>query len=90
MYAMEKDHFKVTYDRVDDICYIELSVDEETKNHNEVDSNIDSPFVPEIKDSKYCPVTSYLTYIMCLSRYVPYLRCKGMEVVMLGSPSVVV
>ena len=47
---------------------MELAVDEETKNHKEVDKDIYSPFMTEIKDSKYCPVTSYLTYVMSISK----------------------
>ena len=72
MNGMMKNHFKVVYDERD-ICYVELAVDEETKNHKEVDKDIDSPFMPEIRDSKYCPVTTYLTYCMSLTKYSDYL-----------------
>ena len=65
--------FKVTFDKECDIHYVELVVDGETKKHKEEDSDTDSPFMPEIKDSKYCPVISYLTYYMSLSRDSPYL-----------------
>ena len=52
MYGMLKNHFKVTYDDKTDIHYVKLAVDEETKNQKEVDKDIDSPFMPEIRDAK--------------------------------------
>ena len=52
MYHMEKDHFKVVYDEKRDTRYVELAKDEETKNHKECDSDINSPFMPEMKGSK--------------------------------------
>ena len=67
MYNMKRDHFKLSFDEQRGIRYIKLAKDKETKNHKEVDQDIESGFLPEMKDSKYCPVTSYLTYIMSLS-----------------------
>ena len=32
-----------------------------------IDKDIDSSFMPEMKDSKYCPVTSYLSYNISLN-----------------------
>ena len=68
MYQMKKDYFKLVYDAEHDICYLELAVDEETKNHKEITNDLESIFMPEIKDSKYCIVTSFLTYEMSLNR----------------------
>ena len=68
MYNMKKDHFKLSFDEHRSIHYIELAKDEETNNHKETDQDIECGFMPEMKGSKYCPVTSYLTYIMSLSR----------------------
>ena len=68
MYKMKKDHFKLWYDEVLDLRYVELAVSEETKNHKETNTDTESGLMPEMKDNKYCPVTSYLTYIMSLSR----------------------
>ena len=42
MYHMEKDHFKAVYDEERDTRYVELAKDEETKNHKECDSDIES------------------------------------------------
>ena len=47
--------------------YVTKAVDEETKNHKETDQDIISGFMPEIKDSKYCPVSSYIKYVNALS-----------------------
>ena len=73
MYEMQKNHFKVTYDEQRDLRFVELAVDKETKNHKEIDKDTDSPFMPEMKNSKYCPVTSYLTYYMSLTPDCDYL-----------------
>ena len=67
-YEMRKDHFKLSFDSDRDLRYIKLAVDESTKTHKEVDQDIKSPFMPEMKDDKNCPVTSYLTYIMPLNK----------------------
>ena len=64
---MKKDHFKLYFDEQRSIRYIELAKDEETKNHKECDQDIQSGIMPEMKDSKYCPITSYLIYIMSLN-----------------------
>ena len=67
MYKINKDHFKLVYDKQRDTRYIKLAVDKETENHTEWDSDINCGFMPKMKDSKYCPVTLYLTYIMSLN-----------------------
>ena len=67
IHAMLKDNFEVTTDPDTSLHYVCIAKDEETKNHKETDSDIISGFMPEIKDSKYCPVTSYLRYVKALS-----------------------
>ena len=67
VYGMKKSQFRLVCDDEKDICYIELAEDEETKNHKETDIDIDSHFMSKMKDSKCCPVTSYLTYFMSLN-----------------------
>ena len=68
MYTMKKDYFKLCYDKVQDLRYVELAVDKETKNLKETNSDIESGLMPEMKDNKYCPVTSYLIFLLSLSR----------------------
>ena len=66
MHAMVKDDFKLVTDPTG-VRYITKARDEETKNHKETDQDIISGFMPEQKDDKYCPVTSYLKYVNGLS-----------------------
>ena len=67
IHAMLKDTFEVTTDQDTGIRYVTKVKDEETKNHKETDEDIVCGFMPEIKDSKYCPVKSYLKYLNALS-----------------------
>ena len=67
MHSMLKDHFEVITDRESGLKYVMISKDEETKNHKETDSDIISGFMPQIPDSKYCPVSSFECYFDALS-----------------------
>ena len=67
MHSMLKDTFKLEVDLKTGLRYITKAKDEETKNHKETDQDIISGYMTEIKDSKYCPVTSYLRYLEALS-----------------------
>ena len=64
---MEKDTFKLEVDLNSGLRYIIKVKDEETKNHKETDQDIISGFMAEKKESKYCPVTSFLRYTNALS-----------------------
>ena len=68
IHAMTKDTFKMTTDRNNGIRYIVKAVDEETKNHKETDKDIVSAFMPEMRDSIYCPVSSFMRYLNALSK----------------------
>ena len=54
-------------DEATNMTYIVRAEDKETKNHKEVDGSIISGFMPEIPNSKMCPVQSFLTYLYSLS-----------------------
>lgn len=73
VYSFKKDTFKLSHHEEWDLRYIEKAVDEETKNHKGIDKGIPSGFMPEIKGSKYCPVTSYLTYLYSLDPLCEWL-----------------
>ena len=47
-------------------CVIKV-VDEETKNHKTIDSEITTGRMPQMPGSKYCPVSSFETYMAHLS-----------------------
>ena len=66
MHEMLKRTFKLEVDPNTGLRYIARAVDEETKNHKETDQDIISGFMTEQKDSKYCPVDSYLCYFETL------------------------
>ena len=67
IHAMLKDDFKIFTDSTTGLKYIKKVKDEETKYHKETDQDIITGFMPEIKDSKYCPVSSYIKYVNALS-----------------------
>ena len=56
VYEMMKSTFKIVRDRDTDIAYITRGQDEQTKNHKEVDKDINAGYMPEMPASKYCPV----------------------------------
>ena len=53
--------------------YIKRVQDEETKNHKAYNEDIQTTFMPEIKDNKMCPIQSYLTQLYSLSLDSDYL-----------------
>ena len=73
IYDMKIGDLKLVKDRATNRSFVIKVRDEETKNHKECDSDIDSPFMPEIPESKYCPVQSYLTYLYALDKSVDFL-----------------
>lgn len=80
IYTFTKDTFKLSHHEEWDLRYIEKAIDEESKNHKDMDNGIPCGFMPEIKGSKFCPVTSYLTYLYSLDPSMPWLwqtpKCK--------------
>ena len=67
VHAMLKDHFEVMTDQDTGLRYVKIAKDEETKNNKEIDQDIITGFMPEMRGDKMCPVTSYLRYINALS-----------------------
>ena len=67
IYGILKYDFQLITDKDTGVHYIKKVKDEETKNHKETDKDIVTGFMPEIKGSKFCPVTSYLMYVNALS-----------------------
>ena len=72
IYHWTKDTFKTITDE-SGIVYVKKVEDEETKNHKEIDSEIITAFMPEMRGSKYCPVMSFMTYVSALSSETKYL-----------------
>lgn len=72
---------EVKTDRATDHSYLIKVCDEETKNHKECDSDVDSPFMPEIPNSKYYSVQSYLTYLFVQDKSVDFLATTKDEVI---------
>ena len=65
---MTKDTFEISTDPTTGTKFIQKVVDEETKNHKEVDGAIVTGYMPEFpNDDKLCPVTSFLTYLYSLT-----------------------
>ena len=73
IYNWTKDTFRIVTDATTQITYIEKVEDEQTKNHTEMDSEVITGYMPEIKGSKMCPVMSFTTYISALSPLSNYL-----------------
>ena len=67
IYNWTKKTFEVKTDEATGIAYIDKIEDEQTKNHQEVDSEIITAFMPEQRGSKMCPVMSFTTYVSALS-----------------------
>ena len=66
---MTKSTFKLSTDPTTSTKFIEKAEDEETKNHNKVDGDIATGFMPELpNDHCLCPMTSYLMYLYSLSK----------------------
>ena len=68
---MKKSDFELVHDRETDQSYIVKYTYEEI-NHKEFDSDIDSPFMPEIPMSNHYPVQSFLIYLYALDKSVKF------------------
>ena len=64
---MTKTTFKTDYDEQSKLWYVRKQRDENDKNHDENDSEIVTGYMPQIKFSKFCPVTSFDNYLSRLS-----------------------
>ncbi|KAK3084776.1 hypothetical protein FSP39_018694 [Pinctada imbricata] len=62
MHMMSKTTFSLKTDPESGLQYITKSADELTKNHRGNDKENTTGSMPEIPDSPYCPVTSFLKY----------------------------
>ena len=60
---MKIDTFKVVFDQQLDLIYIKKDKDELTKNDKEVNSELITGYMPEMKGSKFCPVESFREYL---------------------------
>ena len=67
IYNWTKNTFKIKTDDAIGITYIEKVKDELSKNHQEVDSEIITAFMPEQRGSRMCPVLSFTTYLSALN-----------------------
>ena len=66
---MTKNTFELKSHPETGIKYIEKVIDEETKNHKEVDGQIVTGYMPEMPNQhKLCSVQSFLTYIYSLTK----------------------
>ena len=61
MESMKKDHFKLDFDEKTELWRVVKAKDELTKNHKEIGSII-SGIMPQNKDDRLCPVSSYVKY----------------------------
>ena len=77
IYDMTKSTFKCITDRETGVSYVTRAEDEATKNHKEGDNAIISGYMPELPGSKYCPVQSFMTYIISLDKRVNHLWQKA-------------
>ena len=65
-----KKTFSLQLDTNTGIRYIKKDIDELTKNHQELDPEMVNAAMPEVPNSKLCPVKSFMTYMSKL-----HLRC---------------
>lgn len=72
LYQFTKETFKLKHNEEQDLRYIEKVQDEKTKNH-QTNGPIVSGHMPELKGNRFCPVTSYLTYLYSLDPKCPWL-----------------
>ena len=64
---MKTDTFKVIFDNQVDVIYVKKTQDELTKNHKEVNCEIITGYIPEMRGLPYCPVDSFREYISHLN-----------------------
>lgn len=73
LYSFTKETFKLKHNEEQDLRYIEKVQDEQTKNHTDDNVPIVSGHMVELKGNRFCPVTSYLTYLYSLDPKCPWL-----------------
>lgn len=73
LHDFTKEFFQLRHNEEQDLRYIVKVKDEQTKNHQGVDGPVISGHMPELKGSKFCPVTSYLTYLYSLDPKIDWL-----------------
>ena len=78
MEKMGKDHFKLEFDKKQELWFVMKSKDELTKNHKEI-GEIISGLMPENRDDKMCPVRSYRKYMEHLNPENKFLWQKPLE-----------
>ena len=66
MELMTKDWFSMMTNPKTGLKYIVKVVDEETKNHKDLDQEVTSAMMPEMPGNKMCPVKSYIKYFTAL------------------------
>ena len=64
---MTKKTFKIRKDPQTKLLYIVKAIDEEQKNHHETNNEIISGYMPQLPNSRHCPVTSFDNYVSRLS-----------------------
>ena len=69
---MNRDIFKFHFDSDTQITYVKKEKDEQTKNHREADSEVQTGFMLQVLDSnrrphKLCPVCSFENYLCHLN-----------------------
>ena len=64
---MKVNTFRVVFDQQLDLIYIKKDKDELTKNHKEINSEIITGYMPEMRGSQFCPVDSFREYISHLN-----------------------
>lgn len=72
LYVFTKETFKLKHNEEQDLCYIEKVQDKKTKNHQD-NGPIKCGHMPELKGNRFCPVTSFLTYLYSLDPKCPWL-----------------
>ena len=61
--------FKAIFDEANDTIYIKRIEDEMQKNHKEVDTEIITGYMPELKGNPLCPVESFREYMCHLNMH---------------------
>ena len=78
MEKMEKNHFKLEFDKKQEVWFVMKSKDELTKNHQEI-GEIISGLMPENRDDRMCPVRSYRKYMEHLNPDNKFLWQKPLQ-----------
>ena len=78
MEKMRRDDFKVVFDAKNETWFVIKVRDELTKNHKGIEDP-EAGLMPENKDDKMCPVSSFNMYLQHLHPENPYLWRKVLE-----------